>query len=627
MPQDIEWAYSADGRLWLLQSRPITGLRQLADPDGSYARWDNSNIAESYSGVTTPLTFSFASHAYRSVYRQLCRLLGVPEAALSQHDEAFGRMIGLIRGRMYYNLLSWYELLALAPGFASNRRFMEQMMGVKEGLPDHIVAGMPSLTWRGRWNDRYRFIKTAARLIETYLHLPATIELFTGRTEQALADSDRELGSLRPDELVACYRELERRLLTHWDAPLINDLFTMIWFGLLRRLSATWFGDSSGAFTSALIARNGAIVSAEPATRVRRMAEIAADYPGLTDVLVSGSLPAVDEAIAAVPEFEAEYTGYLRKFADRCLEELKLESPTLADDPLPLLRSVGQLAATLVHQSHPEGTRLEPVAGEFRRADAELRIRQSLARHPCRRLTYLWILQQARVGLRDRENLRFLRTQVFGRVRRIFVELGNRFYADGLLERPQDIFYLEVEEALGLVTGTATTTDVAGLVAVRQAEFARYRTELEPPSDSFETYGMVCSDGHPRRRDATGPQELSSQADSVLTGTGCCPGTVCGAARVVTDPRHQHLRPGEILVAERTDPGWILLFASAAGIVVEHGSLLSHSAIVARELGIPAVVAAPGATRRLRTGDWIQLDGGSGVITRIPPPAAQSVAS
>jgi pyruvate,water dikinase len=627
MPQDIEWALSVDGRLWLLQSRPITGLRHLPDPDGSYARWDNSNIAESYSGVTTPLTFSFASHAYRSVYRQLCRLLGVPESELSRHDEAFGRMIGLIRGRIYYNLLSWYELLALAPGFASNRTFMEQMMGVREGLPEHIIAGMPSLTWRGRWHDRYRFVKTAVRLIQTYLHLPANIERFTARTEKALADSGRELESLRSDELVACYRELERRLLTHWDAPLVNDLFTMIWFGLLRKLSASWCGDSSGSLTAALIAQDGAIVSAEPAQRVRRMARIAAVYPSLTEALVSGSLSAINNEIATVPDFENEYTSYLHKFADRCLEELKLESSTLVDDPLPLLRSVGQLAASLSGDDHSGCERLRRDAAEYRRAEAEQRARESLAHQPRRRLAYLWILRQARIGVRNRENLRFLRTRVFGRVRHIFVELGNRFYASGLLERPEDIFYLEVEEALGLVTGTATTTDVRGLVAVRQAEFSRYRNDLEPPPDSFETFGMVLSEGHQRCNASTDLYEVIRHDAPVLRGTGCCPGTVSGAARVVVDPRHDHVRPGEILVAERTDPGWILLFASAAGIVVEHGSLLSHSAIVARELGIPAVVAAPGVTRWLRTGDWLQLDGSSGIITRIEPTAAAEEAA
>jgi pyruvate,water dikinase len=629
IPQDIEWAYSGDERLWLLQSRPITGISHLPDPDGSYARWDNSNIAESYSGVTTPLTFSFASHAYRSVYRQLCRLLGVPEDELSRHDETFGRMIGLIRGRIFYNLVSWYELLALAPGFASNRTFMEQMMGVREGLPDHIVASMPILTWRGRWRDRYRLVRTALQLVQAYVRLPAAVELFTARTEQALSDSDQELESLRPDELVACYRELERRLLTHWDAPLINDLFTMIWFGLLRKLCATWCDDSSGAYAAALIARDGAIVSAEPAKRVRRMAGIAAGHPGLTSALVSGSLEEFNEAMAAVPEFEREFTEYLHRFADRCLEELKLESPTLLDDPLPLLRSIGLLAASLGAGDPPDSVHSETMTGDYRRTEADYRVRVRLAHQPVRRLAFLWTLRQTRTLVRNRENLRFLRTRVFGRVRHLFVELGNRFYAYGLLERPSDIFYLEVEEALGLVSGTATTSDLKGLVAVRKAEYARYRDEMESPPDSFETYGMVITDGHLRSGAASRPHEAGLRDDTsgVLKGTGCCPGTVSGAARVVTDPRSESVRPGEILVAERTDPGWVLLFASAAGLVVEHGSLLSHSAIVARELGIPAVVSAPGAARWLQTGDWIRLDGSSGIITRIPPPAVEAEAA
>jgi pyruvate,water dikinase len=76
-PQDIEWA-RADGRLWLLQSRPITSLASLADPDGDLTLWDNANIAESYSGVTTPLTFSFARGIYEAVYREFARMMGVP---------------------------------------------------------------------------------------------------------------------------------------------------------------------------------------------------------------------------------------------------------------------------------------------------------------------------------------------------------------------------------------------------------------------------------------------------------------------------------------------------------------------------------------------------------------------
>ena len=111
-PQDIEWAIKG-GKLYLLQSRPITSLGAMADPDGTLVLWDNSNIAESYNGVTTPLTFSFARGVYEEVYRQFCRLMHVREAKIADHAVTFRCMLGLVRGRIYYNLLSWYRVLAL----------------------------------------------------------------------------------------------------------------------------------------------------------------------------------------------------------------------------------------------------------------------------------------------------------------------------------------------------------------------------------------------------------------------------------------------------------------------------------------------------------------------------------
>jgi pyruvate,water dikinase len=91
--------------------------------------------------------------------------------------------------------------------------------------------------------------------------------------------------------------------------------------------------------------------------------------------------------------------------------------------------------------------------------------------------------------------------------------------------------------------------------------------------------------------------------------------------QIVTDPRTANLRSRTVLVAEHTDPGWIMVFPSALAVIVERGSLLSHAAIVARELGIPAVVSVPGVTRWLRDGDCVELDGTTGVIRRIPADA------
>ena len=120
----------------------------------------------------------------------------------------------------------------------------------------------------------------------------------------------------------------------------------------------------------------------------------------------------------------------------------------------------------------------------------------------------------------------------------------------------------------------------------------------------------------------TGPEQAGTastadQGDDSRRGIACSPGIVRGPVRVVTDPRNANLTGPTIIVAERTDPGWILVLPLARALIVERGSLLSHSAIVSRELGIPAIVAVPGVTRWLRDGDWVELNGSTGEIRRI----------
>src|SRR5262249_29117898 len=146
----------------------------------------------------------------------------------------------------------------------------------------------------------------------------------------------------------------------------------------------------------------------------------------------------------------------------------------------------------------------------------------------------------------------------------------------------------------------------------RKAEFDRYRA-TERPADRFETRGLVYV-GHSYERST--PLVPVGDAEE-RSGLGCCPGVVRGKVRVITDPRGAELRHGEILVAERTDPGWIMLFPAAAGLLVERGSLLSHSAIVAREMAIPAIVSITDVTRWLQTGDEVEMDGTKGVVRRL----------
>jgi pyruvate,water dikinase len=610
-PQDIEWAITG-GRLHLLQSRAITSLDGLADPDAALALWDNSNITESYAGVTTPLTFSFARYVYEEVYRQFCRIVGVSDERLADNADALRAMLGLVRGRIYYNLVSWYRLLALFPGYQLNRSFMEQMMGVKEGIPAEVAQRLAPPD-RGRLREWAGVGRTLAGLFGAYRRLPGSIAAFHARLDGALG-SRSDLGSLRADELVAHYRDLERTLLTRWDAPLINDFFAMVFYGVARKLVVAWCGPEHEPLLNDLVSGGGEIVSAEPATRIAHMAALASADSALVDALVEGTPAQARTALAARPELQQEIDAYLRTFGDRCLEELKLETTTLDDDPMVLLRAVGRLARA--KGSTETGRAADEVRPDFR-ADAERALTEALADARVKRDVLRWVVRHTADRVRDRENLRFERTRVFGRVRRIFVELGRRFAAAGALDDPRDVFYLTVDEALGWVGATSASADIRSIAAARKAEFARYR-ECPAPDDRFETRGPVHA-GHdflaPLRASAV-PHDALADGD-VRRGTGCYPGIVRGPVRVVRDPRGAMLLPGEILVAERTDPGWIMLFPGALGLLVERGSLLSHSAIVARELRIPAVIAIDGLTTWLDTGDVVELDGRAGTIRRI----------
>lgn len=605
-PQDIEFAVR-DGKLYLLQSRPITSLARLPDADGARAIWDNSNIAESYNGITTPLTFTFARHAYEGVYREFCRMMKVPERVIADNDTMFGQMLGLVRGRVYYNLLNWYRLLAMLPGFSVNQRFMEQMMGVREGLPPEIAASVQQRTWSQRQGDRLRLARSAGGLIWNHFVLAGKIQQFYKRLNIALAPPTPPLEQMRLDALAAEYRRLESQLLTKWDAPLINDFLAMIFFGVLGKMCAKAFGESGETLQNDLIADEGGIVSMEPAQRINAMAQLARADAALVDSLCDDPPERAIASIQRRPALQEQYRAYLEKFGDRCLEELKLESTTLTDDPTPLLRSIGHAA----RRANDAGGASK---GYHPRAAAEERLRKSPANRGLRGLIFRWVIRNARARVRDRENLRFERTRLFGRMRRIFLEIGRRLTAETLLDDPRDIFFLTLEEIIGFVEGTAVSTDLRGLVALRRAEFDRYRTD-PAPADRFETWGAVHVGNQFQASGSSSTDSIDNTTD--LRGTGCCPGIVRGRARLIRDPRGAMLAPGEILVAERTDPGWILLFPAASGVIVERGSLLSHSAIVAREMGIPAIVSVPHLMNTLTDGEWIEMDGSRGTIRRL----------
>ena len=204
---------------------------------------------------------------------------------------------------------------------------------------------------------------------------------------------------------------------------------------------------------------------------------------------------------------------------------------------------------------------------------------------------------RALVGLREAPKDHLVRLIALARAE--LAAVGVELAARGLLDAPDDVFFLDLRDVRAAVAGT----DQRARVAARREEYARELRRRHVPR-------VLLSDG-------TEPEALARADvpdDGALVGTPASAGTVTATARVVLDPVGARLEPGEVLVAPSTDPGWTPLFLTAGALVMEMGGANSHGAVVAREYGIPAVVGVPDATTRITTGARLTVDGAAGRV-------------
>ncbi|GIW72288.1 MAG: phosphoenolpyruvate synthase [Planctomycetota bacterium] len=602
-PQDVEWAF-AGGKLYLLQSRPVTTLeRELT---GYPNLWDNSNIIESYGGITLPLSFTFALDNYRNVYVQFCEVLKVPPAVIKDMDEYLRNMLGSIDGRVYYNLYNWYKLVGVLPGFRHNREFMETMMGVREALSGEIAERVrPHPSW-DTLRGRLRRLRTGLAFLWYHFRIQAIVDRFLREFHEHYERYRHlEYERMTSDEIFQVYLELKRVMLSRWKAPIINDFLCMVHFGLLKRLTARWLGGLDPNLQNDLLAGEGNLESAEPTKELIRLAGLAAREPALR-ALIEQTPPAdLLEALKQSPHraFYEEVERYIDRFGFRCMNEMKLEEIDLREDPSYLFVCLKNYLRAGTTDRETYERREQQL-----RQRAEAQVRRAL--RGWRKWVYLWSLKHARKAVRNRENTRFARTRIYGVARTMFNAMGADLVGRGVLERPRDIFYLTLEEIYGIHQGTLTAYDLKDLVALRKRAYERFATrELRP---RFLTRGPVYWQN--RYLEEPEAPELEPDAEHDLKGLPCCPGVVEGVVKVVHDARDDLVLAGEILVTPRTDPGWVPLYPSVSGLLVERGSLLSHSAIVAREMGLPAIVSIRGLLRTLRSGMRVRMDGKAGTV-------------
>lgn len=601
-PQDIEFAVRND-HIYLLQTRPITTL--AARPEGNYILWDNSNIIESYPGVTTPLTFSFISKSYEVAYKLFSAYLGVSEPVIRKNERVFANTLGFLNGRVYYNLKTWYHMLAMLPGYSINARYMEKMMGVKEqfDIPESYRLPKGKAWWS--------ILKMAVQMLFRFRALPQKRREFMQLVDRTIGVYKAiPFGEKSAEELMQLYLDFERKLLLEWKAPLLNDFFAMIWFGMLQKQCGQLTGGGNPNLHNDLLCGSNDIISVQPVHRSIAIAASIAAVPALKSLFLQQNEYAILDALnagtdAAAVQVKDAIDRYIADFGERCVGELKLETISYGQEPARFVKVLKSYVETGITGAQFSGDREDMI-----RRNAEQEVARRLKGRPLRRWQMRLTLRYTRELVSARENLRYERTRAFGIVREIFTFIGKRFHADGVLDHARDIFYLTKEEIFACIEGTAVTQDTRALVALRRQEFESY-TRLGPLSERFATFGM------PYYGNDFFSTERVGMPEGDLKGIGCSPGKVTGRVKVVTDPAEVHSLHGDILVTTSTDPGWVTLFPGASGIIVERGSLLSHSAIVSREMGKPCIVGVTGLLKSLKTGDVIEMDGSTGIIRTI----------
>lgn len=595
--QDIEWSIDRAGRMMLLQARPITPCAQR-----SRVVWSNANIAENFPDPVTPFLFSIVSRGYTAYFRNLGLGFGLSRRRIAAMASSLENLVGLHAGRPYYNLTHIHAALRLAPGGGKLAGWFNNFTGACE-LPETHV---PPLTAFERWTEP---IAIAASVAWKY----ATIERRVARFERRV---DAFAASTRPDDLAsrdmkALARDLEGFLeirLHRWNDAALADAAAMVCYGVLGRMLARAAPEPSRAWQNDLLKGLPGLASAVPVVELWSLSRAVRRDDRLRALFTmhrpQDVLRRLDEPEFAA--FRADFREYLERWGFRYSRELMLTSPTPEENPAPMIALL---------QSYLLSDGPGPEALARRQTDARIAATAALERHLtpqawlralalCRAGRMRFALRATQGAIRLRERARMKQALLYTRLRHVMLRIGNLLAARGTLERRDDVFFLTVDEVLQQLE---SAQPVAGDVARRRAEFEAF-AGMQPPDS------LVLEAGAPWQS-ARGSAPVAGATGESLRGISACGGATQGTAHVIEDVAQiGALRSGEILVTRQTDPGWAAVFFMVKGLVIERGGMLSHGAIIAREYGIPAVVGVEGATRRIRTGEQVRVDGDQGVV-------------
>jgi rifampicin phosphotransferase len=568
-PQDIEWA-RADGRFWILQARPITALPEVEAPmptdwtvSEPTAMYVRASIVEQLPDPLSPL---FADMIDGAVTRSLQALF----REFIQEDVIRDSDVGLttVNGYAYYRY---------------SRSGMGRLMLKSPPAFRVLLSGGTQGRWRSYSHPRYR------RIVSDW--------------------SARNISELSTDELLAGVQELVNAAAEYYTA-----VQTIIPVAATSEILFSWFYQAvvrTKDDPPALVFVLG--FDSEPIRAEKSLYELATwtrDHQLAEPLLSLPSQEFIERAAAsddpAWHEWHTRFQAHLSAYG-HTVYNLDFMNPVPADDPAPLLETLrffvsGKGVDPYERQRRLAARREEATAAVLARLD------------PVRARAFRRLLHWAQTVAPVREDALADVGVAWPQVRRMLLEIGGRLQQAGVINEPGDVFWLrrtEIDEGLG---------SLADQVEQRK-ELWRGQLRATPPQllpkgswgDMFRRWMPAASE---------------EQTGDLIKGIGGSMGTVTAPARVLGGPQDfGQMQPGDVLVASITTPAWTSLFAMASGVVTDIGGPLSHSSIVAREYGIPAVLGTAVATRLIRSGQLIKVDGDAGTVRLLDGQEPQEIES
>lgn len=576
-PMDIEFAIEK-GKIYILQAREITTL----DMHLPARILDNSNISESFPGICLPLSESFAGEMYSGIFTSLGRrFLG---KSVSSYEAVFQRMVGGFSGSMYYEISSWYDILRLLPFSGKIIPVWQGMLGISNEEISFFKK-KPSF-----------FLKCRIALLFCYYFLVSQRkmkELDKFFQERYASYGKRVEEEEEAQELYRIFLEMKEDLLREWDITLMNDMVSFI--------STHLYGKKT-AFS---------LETMKPVRALFALKAVARKH-GLDS-----------------EEYRREKKSYISAYGDRIEGELKLETRTY--------RTNEELLDRWILDA------LETEKTDCSEKDCEETSRMEKRSEQKQRKSFLYRLAES--SCNNREISRLHRTRCFGLMRRIVDKIGEKTIGF-------DVYYLSLDELKEFLfsgkdfslkiarekelrkayeklpvlsrvklLGKVDRDPLAGEIRVLSYESFKEKGNIEGQIEKPGKDGMLGNTGHIRQMEKAGKKdkEAGNAKTRVFFGRGVSKGIFRG--EVLKIKSLQEIRvaeaKGKILLSYSTDPGWFPYLDMAEGLITERGSLLSHSAILARELEKPAVVNIPKIMEELQSGDIVEIDGDLGICSVI----------